>query len=142
MLRTAESLYPPSARVAGDSGTLVDRWWFASFDGILVDMHVTRGAADYYLTTIRRFQAGDFAGTIPMQASGLSFRSSIRWADYIVAGDVGYRGVYAAEIEIEWYQVCGNLCAMGFGRKRTVILNSQGEWLKVVEPKYVSYWVS
>lgn len=142
MLRMAESLYPPSAQVAGDSGSLVDQWWLTSFDGIKVDKHATRGALDYYLRTIRAFQTGDFTGTLPMQASGLAFRSSIEWTDYIAADGIGYHGVYAAQIELEWYQICGNLCAMGFSRKRTVILDSQGELLKVVEPKYVGFWVS
>lgn len=142
MLRTAESLYPPSARQADDSGAPVDRWWFDEFDGIMINNQVTRGALEYYLATIRRFQAGDFAGTIPMQSSGLRFHSSIRWEDSIVEGGRAYHAVYVAEIELSWYQVCGNLCAMGFSRKRTVILNNAGQWIRVIEPTGVSYWVS
>ncbi|MEK7317086.1 MAG: hypothetical protein AAB011_12965 [Candidatus Eisenbacteria bacterium] len=142
MLRTAESLYPLSARVTGDSGATIDRWWFSEFDGIKIDNYATRGALAYYLDTIRRFQGGDFMGTIAMQSSGLNFRSSIEWTDYIAAGDVGYRDVYAATIVLDWYQVCGSLCAMGFSRQRTVIFNAQGDVIRLVDPKYVGYWIS
>ena len=142
LLRKAESFYPPSARVMDESGEWVDRWWFTSFDGIKINDQVTRGALEYYLATIRRFQAGDFEGTIPMQASGLTFHSAIRRASTIVAGGTTYHGVYAAEIEIEWYQYCGNVCAMGFSRKRIVIFKSMGELIRVIEPESVSYWVS
>lgn len=141
MLRTAESLYPPSAR-ARDGVRWVDKWWFTSFDGVRVCQYATRGALDYYVRTCRNFQDGDFTGTIPMQGSGLYFRSSIEKEDDVAVDGVEYHDVYVARIELNWYQVCGNVCAMGFSRQRTVVFNARGVLMRVVDPEYLGYWVS
>ena len=141
-LRTAESTYPPSARVDDGTGGSIDQWWFAEFDGIKVDKHVTRGALAYYLDTIGRFQAGDFAGTIPMQASRLAYESSIEWKSSVVVGGKDYQDVYVVEIQLDWAQVCGNVCAMGFSRTRTVVLNAHGRVIRLLDPEHLTYWVS
>jgi len=142
LLRAAESTYPPTACVPDGKGGSIDQWWLAEFDGIKVDKHVTRGALAYYLETISRFQAGDFGGAIAMQASSLSYESSIEWKKSVVVENVTYHGVYVAVIRLDWYQVCGNVCGMGFSRTRTVVMTRRGDVIRLVDPVDLGYWVS
>lgn len=139
LLRKAEAVYPPKAKVIVASQSSLTRldsaslnsnalWWWAKFDGVRIPYAVTASAASYYSNLIQQFRRGNFSGAngIRMQRAQLTYTASIRHQDAFVLDNRPYSNVDVATLRLTWTQHCGSLCGMTFDRTRTVVLQSNG----------------
>jgi hypothetical protein len=142
LMRIAEAVYPPPDEVT--RGLTPDQkaevgmndvrlWWCREFDSVRIPYAVTRSAVAYYLEVSAEF--GKKKPRVPfwrsMKSSSLTYQASIMRKESYRAGQVTHREVYIVSMMLGWSQYCGNLCAMDFGKSRTVVLSEQGEVLAV-----------
>ena len=139
LLRIAESTYPTPEAIQHDlepwypelppNPENEELWWFEAFDGVRIPYALTRASVAYYLRLTGAFRAGDFdsVGTFPMQSSSVEYTATIeRRSEFIYEGN-RFEDVYVVEMDLSWTDVCGNLCALWFSKKRTVVLSLDGE---------------
>ena len=113
-----------ASQASPGSGT----WWKGEFDGTRIPVAVTSEAVHYYLEKLDDFENGRWFTTshgIEMLSAKLEYRASIAPAQF--SGQPAYR----ADLDLKWFQHCGNLCALGFDKRRTVWLSPAGEILKI-----------
>ena len=155
LLQRAEATYPAKSVVVAAAKAKriklseVERdanflWWLGEFDGVRTPYAITTGAVIYYRQKIREFRGGDFRATrgLKMFSASLKYVSCIEHAAKFTQGKLVFRNVYVARMELQWDQVCGNLCAMGFDRKRIVIMKADGAVLSVIGDEKGSVIVS
>ncbi len=126
-----------------DSGRL---WWCSDFDYVLIAYAVTREAVDYYSDLVRDLRTTrrhPFADPETKQASSLKYSASARHMAEFTMGGLEFTDVIVVEMELEFSASFASLAAVGFHRKRTVIVSSAGlEVLAVFGDGPPEYWVS
>jgi hypothetical protein len=110
------------------------RWWCGSFDGIFVPYAITKNAVAYYLAVTDDFRQGNFdrSGKLKMKSSSLHYSASVDLRPSYTNGEKRLKDVYEVTMALSWSQYCGSLCAMGFSKKRTVILDKEGKVLMIL----------
>ena len=139
MLKRAEAVYPQRATIMAaipdaDFKTKLLRaakeplWWSSDFDGVRIPYAVTAGAVIYYQKLIQAFMRNDFSGSagIKMITANLKYTANIKLHDKWTYEKQDFKNVYVADITLGWSQYCGMLCAMGFEKKRLVVLGRDG----------------
>lgn len=143
--RSIESRLMRYLRIAeGTPPTRGSDWRFYGFDGVAIPSAITSDAVSYYIGLSRDFQNGDFSGSngIRMIGSAVTYRGSVSFqASTTVAGNT-YRNVFVVQMNLSWFDYCGDLCAMGFDRTRTVVITPGGLVLQVSGDGEGSFWVS
>ncbi|MCB1025894.1 MAG: hypothetical protein KDB79_15975 [Acidobacteria bacterium] len=120
------------------------RWSCGAFDGTFTPFTITKGAVAYYLDLLSQFRRNDFQNSrgIVMSSASLSYHSSIRFVKAYRVAQKKLKNVYVISMKLSWSQYCGRLCAMGFNKERTVVLNNKGRVLEVEGDGGASMWVS
>lgn len=139
LLKKAEALYPKREKVwaaSRDAHFKLSQsldikeplWWSSSFDGVRIPYAITAGAVTYYQKLIQDFMKGDFSGSgnIKMTNASLKYTASIKQYAEWTYEKQDFKDVYVADMVLSWSQYCGNLCAMGFTKKRLVVLDKDG----------------
>lgn len=136
LLKIAEAVYPTAEKKKKDcseqaaANAAETGWSCGAFDGVLIPYAITKGALIYYLKTTDEFRRGAKTG-IKMKSSSLNYSAEIKFQpDYELKGEK-FSGVYVVSMRLSWYQFCGALCAMTFGKDRTVVLDKSGQVLQV-----------
>ena len=146
LLRIAESVYPNRERVqaARDNARLKDKqepssgealWWFSAFDGVRIPYTVTSAAVLYYSDLVQTFRDQKFeitGGTVVTSCS-MRYVSVINHHKYFVVEGKTFPECYAVNMELRWSQVCGPGRAMGFAKRRLVLVSPKGEVLGVFQ---------
>ena len=143
-LKIAESLYPTaeekkkncSKPVLGNP-TDVD-WACGSFDGVLVPFAVTKSTVIYYLNLTDEFRAGKKQ----MKTSSLKYNAEVKFHSNFQLKGEKFTDVYLVSMDFNWSHVCGDLCALVFGKVRTVIMDKSGKVLLVDGDKETPVMVS
>ena len=133
LLKIAESLYPTaeekqkkcSKPILGNP-TNVD-WACGSFDGILVAYAVTKSTIIYYLNLTEDFRTGKRE----MKTSSLKYNAGVKFYPNFQLKGQTFTNVYVVSMDFNWSHVCGDLCALMFGKVRTVIMDKNGKVLLV-----------
>ena len=133
LLKIAESLYPTaeekqrkcSKPILGNP-TNVD-WACGSFDGVLVAYAVTKSTIIYYLNLTEDFRTGKRE----MKTSSLKYKAEVRFSPNFQLKGQKFTNVYIVSMDFNWSHVCGDLCALMFGKVRTVIMDKNGKVLLV-----------
>lgn len=132
LLKIAEVLYPTAeekqkkcSKILGNP-TDVD-WACGSFDGVLVAYAVTKSTINYYLNLTDDFRTGKRE----MKTSSLKYNAQIKFHPNFQLKGQKFTNVYLVSMNLNWSQVCGDLCALIFGKVRTVILDKNGKVLFV-----------
>ena len=144
LLARAEAIYPArdeilaaskskNGRLSATDRAATDLWWWSDFDGVRLPYAVTSGAVHYYRQKVHEFRRGDFRASkgIKMTSASLKYDSSIEPRDSFTQGERVFENVWVARLKLEWSQYCGNVCAMGFSRERTVVMSQEGAVLSV-----------
>ncbi len=157
MLRKAEAVYPGPGKMIQDVFTslrywanespkeMVPIWGVPGNDNIQLTSTVTARAVRYYydLTLAARRNPHLPTGFTALSAS-LNYKAEIKYfSEYTHLKDV-FRGVYVADLTLEWAFICGGLCGMGFTRNKVVVLDSQGNVIALYQdaPVNSQSWVS
>ncbi|HEV8325711.1 MAG TPA: hypothetical protein VG389_29140 [Myxococcota bacterium] len=138
----AEAAYPPRADVLaaidgahfklGAVPSDARLWWYSAFDGVRLAYAVTGDALRYYLDLTTAFARGERApagAAVKMLASRLEYAATVRRARTFTRDGRTFADVWVVEMRLDWRDYCGPLCAMGFGKTRTVVLSAAGEVL-------------
>lgn len=132
-LKIAEVVYPTaeekrkncSKPVLGNP-TEVD-WACGSFDGVLVAYAVTKDTVSYYLNLTEDFRTGKKQ----MKTSSLKYDAEVKFYPNFQLKNQKFTNIYLVSMNLNWSQICGDLCALVFGKVRTVILDKNGKVLLV-----------
>jgi hypothetical protein len=144
LLKIAESLYPTneekqkncSKPVLGNP-TDVD-WACGSFDGVIVPYAVTKSTVNYYLNLTDEFRKGKRQ----MKTSSLKYSAGVKFYPNFQLKREKFTNVYLVSMDFNWSHVCGDLCALVFGKVRTVIMDKTGKVLLVDGDKETPVMVS
>lgn len=144
LIEKAEKYYPARENVVAVTDPRIEvpetkYWYFYSFDGVRVPYAVTRDAVDYYSDLIDEFNANK--KDVFFISAELNYKATVQFFEKFTspaANSMGeqaepelFSSVYVVELDLNWLQYCGSLCAMGFNKKRIVVFNPSGEIQKV-----------
>lgn len=144
LLKIAETLYPTaeekkkncSKPVLGNP-TEVD-WACGSFDGYLIPYAVTKSTVVYFLNLTDDFRTGKRQ----MKTSSLKYIAEVKFYPNFQLKGQKFTNVYHVSMDFNWSHVCGDLCALAFGKVRTVIMDKTGKVLLVDGDKETPVMVS
>lgn len=143
LLNIAEAVYPARSAIeekcteTKESAVVPtntkNRWWCGSFDGTLQAFAITKGAIAYYtmLGEAHRKKDAKIIKGIKMDKTSLSYQAEIKFQQSFQTEKETFKNVFVATMNLGWSQHCGNLCAMGFSKERTVVLDKAGKILFV-----------
>lgn len=139
MLKKAEAVYPRRETVLAAAKNAHFKlrqtpdakeslWWSSAFDGVRIPYALTAGAVVYYQNLMEAFTQNDFSGSanIKMTRASLKYTASIKLYHEWKQGKQTFKNVYVADMTLNWSQVCGRECAMGFAKTRIVVLGQDG----------------
>jgi hypothetical protein len=145
LLARAEAVYPPRdsvLAVAWDPAQVPEMgyWYLGDFDGVRIPYAVTGDAVAYYSELIDAWKASEQPPFF-LQAS-LEYRAAVSFHEAYTFEETdprtgeplpseSFERVYVAEMSLEWYQYCGDLCAMWIDHERIVVFDEAGELLRV-----------
>lgn len=135
LLNIAEAVYPTGDEKKKNCSDQAENsspadWSCGSFDGVLIPYAVTKGAVIYYLQVTDKFRRNAQTG-VKMKTSALNYSAEIKFQPDFELNEKKFKDVYVVSMRLSWYQFCGDLCAMSFGKDRTVVLDKNGRILFV-----------
>lgn len=144
LLKIAEALYPVTEEKEKKCSAPVLRnpteidWACGVFDGYLIPFAVTKSTVAYYLKQTEDFRKGKKQ----MKTSSLKYNAGVRFSRNFQLKGQKFTDVYIVSMNFNWSHVCGELCALAFGKVRTVIMDKTGKVLLVTGDEETPVMVS
>lgn len=157
MLRKAEAVYPSAdelikrveknptywaKNLPSDNEPI---WWEGGNDNVRLTFVITTRAVRYYYDLSQGLRGNPgFVPGFPMVHTSLKYTAAIKHYDEYTHAQKKFKNVYVADLNLEWSNICGGLCGMGFKRNKLVVMDSNGEVLALFldAPGNSGMWVS
>lgn len=147
LIRTAEALYPdpaiePEQEFLDPKLDSPPYWFTTMFDHTKIAYVITTRAIEYYAQISPATKLVGPGQKNTMISTSFKYEATVNQRSFFRYKDSEFKDVTVVVMKMSWDQYCGNLCAMGFGLKKLVVFNKEGNPILMLINDGSSAWVS
>lgn len=113
------------------------RWWGPDVDGILIPVSITESTVRYYLALIRSWrQEAVEQENFKYRSASFEYSAEISPATEVLEFEEGVSDLadkFVVQMGLAWRSNCGSRCGLVFKRRRTAIIDADGQVLEILE---------